>query len=98
MTHAQKFYQLLEQKGWTMVELARQADVNREQVRRMSLKTPKAVASAIQIAHKLGVSVDWLFDDGRDEDYEPQKPTTKHDGNVDLDLLRQELRKLIGLQ
>lgn len=67
MKQKEKFRRLLEAKGWTKAELARQADVN---VRSMTNVTSgisePGVRMALQLARALGVSADWLFDDNAD--------------------------------
>lgn len=100
MKHNQKIEQLLEEKGWSMLELARRANVGREQARRLARRIPPSVLGATQIAKALGVSADWLFDDEQGwvggglpagDAVDTKRP------HVDIALLRRELRKLVGL-
>ncbi len=83
-----------------MLELARRAKVGREQVRRMTVKAPSAVLAAIRIAKALDVSVEWLFDgDGTDEEKRNASstapPARSSSDEVNLDVLRRELKKLL---
>ena len=100
MKHSTKIQKLLDDKGWSMLELSRRAQVGREQTRRLGVRIPSSLAAALRIAKTLGVSSDWLFDDDQPwmEGGLPPGQTShaKHEA-VDIDLLRRELRKLLDL-
>ncbi len=100
MKHSQKIDKLLEDKGWSMAELARRASVGREQARRLAIRIPPSVLAAIRIARVLGANADWLFDDKRAWAERGlsagEIPATAREP-VDIVVLRRELRKLLGL-
>jgi len=100
MKHSQKIERLLEDKGWSMAELARRAKVGREQARRLAIRIPPSVLAAIRTAKALGVSADWLFDDKRgwsESGLSADQIPDGAPGRVDIAALRRELRKLLGL-
>ena len=100
MKHSQKIDKLLQDKGWSVAELARRAKVGREQARRLAIRIPPSVLAAIRVARTLGADADWLFDDrqawAEGELSAGQIPETAR-GPVDIAVLRRELRKLLQL-
>jgi len=99
MSRKPRIHKLLDEKGWSLLELARRANVGRERLRRMANRIPPSVAAAISVAKALGISVESLFGDTPDQQ-QLKQPTSKtspqpHPDDVNLDLLRRELRKLL---
>ena len=100
MKHRHKIEKLLEDKGWSVAELARRAKVGREQARRLAIRIPPSVLGAIRVAKALGVSAEWLFDDRQawpEGDLPPGQALDPALRSVDLPVLRRELRKLMDL-
>jgi transcriptional regulator with XRE-family HTH domain len=56
----------VEEKGWTMEELARRAEVSAQTVRKAERGLSVSEISQARIAKTLGVSVERLFSDGQE--------------------------------
>lgn len=63
MSHAAKIAKLLEERGWSVSQLADRVGAPQSTVDRYVKRLPKPVPICLKISEVLGVSPLWLFDD-----------------------------------
>jgi transcriptional regulator with XRE-family HTH domain len=96
MSHTAKIAKLLEQRGWSVAQLADRVGAPQQTVDRYVKRLPKPVQVCLRISEVLGVSPLWLYDDslGWPTEGPPTNEVTELSAGEVAEILDEVVRRL----